>query len=126
MGSEMCIRDSLMGTTVLDAGADPSQDVKLFAQCTAGQPGKVTLLAINLDKDHAQNLSLGEKSQRYSVTSDELQGKTVRLNGKMLTLTADGDLPKIEGLATTAGPTALAPLSISFFVVNANNSVCKQ
>ena len=116
----------LMGTTVLDAGSVRSENVKLFAQCTAGQPGKVTLLAINLDKDHAQRLALAESSERYSLTSDELQGKTIRLNGKMLTLTADGDLPKIEGLATSAGSAELTPLSISFFVVNANNSMCKQ
>ena len=116
----------LMGTTVLDAGAVASQELKIFAQCTAGQPGKVTLLAINLAKDHVQSLALAEKSERYSVTSDELQGKTVKLNGKMLMLTADGDLPRIEGLATGSGPSALPPLSISFFVVNANNSMCKQ
>ncbi|MDP9050943.1 MAG: hypothetical protein M3O31_09535 [Acidobacteriota bacterium] len=116
----------LMGTTVLDAGAAPSQKLEIFAQCTAGQPGKVTLLAINLDKDHAQSLALAEGSERYSLTSDELQERTVKLNGKTLMLTADGDLPKIEGLATSLGPAALAPLSISFFVVNANNSMCKQ
>ncbi len=116
---------NLMGTTVLGPGAVASRDVKVFAQCTVGQPGKVTLLALNLDREHAESITIAEKSDRYSLSSDHLQGRSVRLNGKPLMLTADGNLPGIQGATTVAGSVSLPPLSNSFFVVDANNSACK-
>ena len=115
----------LMGTTVLDAGASPSPEVKLFAQCTAAQPGKVTLLALNISHTETVQMQLAEKSERYTLTADELQGKVAKLNGQPLGLNAAGELPRMRGVSAAAGSVALAPLSISFFVADAKNSECR-
>ena len=45
----------LMGTTVLDAGPSPSENLHLYAQCLRGKPGGVTLLAINADREAARD-----------------------------------------------------------------------
>ena len=116
---------NLMGTTVLDAGRSPAADVKLFAQCTVGQPGKVTLLALNISRQQTVRVALAETSERFTLTSDELQGKVAKLNGQPLLLSAAGNLPRMSGTPAAAGPVALAPLSISFFVVNAKNTECR-
>jgi heparanase 1 len=116
----------LMGTTVLDAGASPSGGVKLFAQCTVGRSGGVTLLALNLDRVQPQSLRLAENAERYTLTGMPLQSAVVQLNGTELALSAGGDLPQLRGMEAKKGETRLAPASITFFVMGgAMNPACK-
>ena len=116
---------NLMGTTVLDAGTAPGSNVELLAQCTKDQPGKVTLLAMNLDQVQTHSIALAEKAERYTLTAQELQAKVMQMNGNTLTLTSSGNLPKINGEAVKKGDAQLAPRSVTFFVVDARNAACK-
>ena len=115
---------NLMGTTVLDAGMAASPNLKVFAQCTKGKPGSVTLLALNLEKASPQTIRLPEAGERYTLTAPELQSKTVQLNGSDLALTASGDLPALKGMSAGRGALELPPVSISFITVQAGNGAC--
>jgi len=115
-----------MGTTVLNPGPAPSTSVHLYAQCMKDHPGGVTLLAINLSRTSSAPLTIPEKSTRYTLTATDLMSRTVQLNGKDLTLSADGDVPTPKGLATAKGTLTLPAASITFLTIaEANNPACK-
>jgi heparanase 1 len=115
-----------MGTTVLDAGTAPSTSVHVYAQCMKGHPGGVTLLALNLSRTDKQTLNLPEKATAYTLTANDLMSHTVQLNGKDLTLSADGDVPTPAGLEARKGTFTLPPASIAFLTfTSANNPACR-
>jgi heparanase 1 len=115
-----------MGTTVLDAGTSPSENLHLYAQCLRGKPGGVTLLAINADKDAEQMLQLPAGAERYSLTASNLTDSTVDLNGKRLELGQGDALPVLHGVGVHSGTVTLAPASITFLAFpKARNAGCK-
>jgi hypothetical protein len=116
----------LMGTTVLDPGPSPAPSLHLYAQCLAGHPGGVALLAINADAAQVQTLTVPAASERYTLTAKELEGKVVELNGAELQLAAGDALPELKGAATRSGAVTFAPASITFLAIpKANNAACR-
>ncbi|KAA6462007.1 hypothetical protein DYQ86_10280 [Acidobacteria bacterium AB60] len=116
----------MMGSTVLDAGANPKPGVYVYAHCLQGQAGGVALLAINASQTTPARLELANASERYSMTAPDLQSGKVLLNGSVLALGAGDELPVFRGKPTVAGPVELAPESITFFgVPGANNPACR-
>jgi hypothetical protein len=114
-----------MGRTVLDAGP-AAPGLRLYAHCLRGRPGGVALVAINLDREKPAALDLSMAAERYSLTADELQSRTVKLNGRPLNLTADDELPALTPVRTPRGPLALAPASITFLSIpGAANAACR-
>jgi hypothetical protein len=116
----------LMGTTVLDAGASPSPDLYLYAHCTPGHPGGVTLLAINADRTDSYRLEVPLESSRYTLTARELTDTAIELNGSELKLNSGSDVPSLAGASTPAGEVTLTPASITFLSMpGAKNSSCR-
>ena len=115
-----------MGTTVLDAGSAKAAKVHIYAHCMKGHAGGVTVLALNLDREAAQEIEIAGKSTRYTLTAPELMSRSVELNGKALALAVNGDVPTLVGIPFAGGKVPLPPASISFFsVAGAGNSACK-
>lgn len=102
----------LMGTEVYEAGEN-KPGVYLFAHNTKGKEGSITLLVINTNKGET-DMHIPANAQHYTLTSTELQGTAVQLNGKELKLTDSDELPAINGQAVKAGDIKLPALSISF------------
>ncbi len=116
----------LMGTTVLDPGPSPSQDVYLFAHCLRGHPGGVAVIAMNTDRQAAHDIQIATKAQRYTLTAKQLEGSAVELNGTTLQLGAGDSVPALTGMQAAAGSVSLAPASITFLAFeNAQNSSCR-
>jgi hypothetical protein len=110
-----------MGTKVYEAG-NGGPGGYLFAHDTKGQPGGITLLVINTNKD-STSLNIPSHAEQYTLTSKELQGTAVMLNGKELQLDANDELPEIKGNAVKQGNVVLPATSISFFTfVDAGNN----
>jgi heparanase 1 len=115
-----------MGTTVLDAGVDPSKTVRVYAQCMKGRKGGVTMLALNLSRTDEQTIALPQDAKRYMLTANDLLGKSVLLNGSELTLATNGDVPALVGVATKRGDLSLPAASITFLTFDrANNPACR-
>jgi hypothetical protein len=114
----------LMGTTVLEAGpADAG--VHLFAHCTAGKPGAVSLLAINTNQA-AAGIDMTAVADQYILSARSLDETRAMLNGRELTVAAGDRLPALTPVRAAAGRVELAPMSISFLVVpGAGNPACK-
>jgi hypothetical protein len=116
----------LMGTTVLDAGASPTPDLHVYAQCLRNHPGGVTLLVINADPAEAESLEVPSASERYTLTAKNLQDTRVQLNGVELQLGAEDALPELRGIGTRSGAVSFAPTSITFLAIpKAHNASCR-
>ncbi|GAB3025097.1 hypothetical protein GCM10027051_32250 [Niabella terrae] len=105
----------LMGTDVYDAGTG-EEGVYVFAHNLKGSESGKTILIINTNKT-ATSVNLPSEAEQYTLTSDELQGTTVKLNGQELALTANDELPTITGKNVKAGNVELAATSITFFTL---------
>jgi hypothetical protein len=113
----------LMGTTVLDAGAH--EGTHLYAHCRRGVPGAVTLLAINTDRTTAATLRLPGSSERYTLSADDLQGAEAKLNGTVLALGPNDELPQLAAVTSPPGAVEIAPATITFLTVaDAKNPAC--
>jgi len=114
----------LMGTTVLDAGTVSQKDAYLFAQCTRNHPGAATVLAINAG-DSPLKISL-PAGEAFTLSAAGTDSRIVMLNGKILAVAANGDLPPMTGEKMRPTEIVVAPKAILFYVAEARNSVCKR
>jgi Glycosyl hydrolase family 79, N-terminal domain len=114
-----------MDTRVLEPGVPIQSGLHLYAHCLRGTAGGVALLAINNDRAAARVLTVPMPGERYTLASDELQAKAVRLNGVELELGADDALPGLAGAPTQAGDMSLGPATITFIALpGAGNPAC--
>lgn len=113
-----------MGTTVLASPKSPSPALRLYAHCTAGQPGGVTVMALNTG-EAAQQLNLGGKGLAWTMTGQPLDTRQVLINGKAPDLAANGDLTGLNG-AAVAGKVTVPGQAIAFYSLpGAKNPVCR-
>lgn len=115
----------LMDNVVLDSGAS-RLDFHVYAHCLRGVPGGVGLLVVNNNRSVARTLRVAEASQRYTLAADTINARDVKLNGRMLRLGPDKELPMMAGAVERAGPVRLPPATITFLAVPyASNSHCR-
>ncbi|MBN7812775.1 hypothetical protein J0A68_17605 [Algoriphagus sp. H41] len=67
--------------------------------------------------ESASSIQVSAPSKQYTLSADELLGKTVKLNGKELKLNADDSLPELQGVSKAKGVLEIPPLSIVFLAV---------
>jgi heparanase len=116
----------LMGTMVLESGVPIQKGLHVYAHCQRGVSGGVVLLVINNDRRASHSLKLPVASERYMLDAANLQDATVRLNGGVLALGANDELPRFGGAPTAAGSITFAPATITFLAVpTAGNAACQ-
>ncbi|GEJ57718.1 hypothetical protein [Anaeromyxobacter diazotrophicus] len=116
----------LMGSTVLAPGPSPHASVHLYSHCLRGHRGGVAILAINLDRGAAHDVAVSVPSSRWALTATDLLDAAVRLDGEELRVSAAGDVPHLDGIATPAGLLTLPAASITFLAVpDAGNDACR-
>ena len=116
----------LMGTTVLESGIPIQAGLHVYAHCLRGAPGGVALLALNTSQTEANAIDVPTPAEGYTLTATALQDKQVQLNGEVLSLQANDDLPTLQGRRIAAGRVALAPASLTFLrLADAANASCR-
>ncbi|RYD60036.1 MAG: hypothetical protein EOP60_00370 [Sphingomonadales bacterium] len=114
----------LMGEVVLEAGAS-RPGFHVYAHCLRGRSGGVAFAVINLDRTRAAHLALPLPTERYTLSAENLEGSTVKLNGKTLSMHGDR-LPPLSGKQTNARDLRFPPASISFLAApSAANRACR-
>jgi heparanase len=89
--------------------------------------GGVTLMVLNMDKASEAFLKLPVAGERYSLSSPDIFGQTVLLNGNELRVGPDGTVPSIHGEASKPGTTKFPPLTITFVEMpSAGNQQCAR
>ncbi|PKQ65996.1 hypothetical protein BZG01_12590 [Labilibaculum manganireducens] len=112
--------NKLMGTKVYDAGV-LTDGVDIFAHSLKNSSKGMAVLIVNT-KDTEQSIFIPAKAKQYLFSADvfqpksanELQTKTVKLNGQVLNLNSDGALPNIKGKKVYPGVFKLPPYSFLF------------
>ena len=113
-----------MGTTVLAAPKSPSPALRLYAHCQAGQPGGVTVMALNTG-EAPQRLRLGGKGLAWTMTGQPVDTRSVLVNGMAPGLDANGEVTGLGGTAV-AGNVNVPGQSVAFYVIpGANNAACR-
>jgi hypothetical protein len=116
----------LMGSTVLDPHVSAPTNVYAFAHCLSSHPGGVALLIVNADQQRTFQLTVPVESERYTLTANQLEDRTVSLNGNPLRLRSNDDLPQLTGERTHAGQVSFVPRSLTFLALPAaNNNACR-
>ena len=101
-----------MGTKVYDAGII-DKGIDIFVHNLKNSSDGLAVLIVN-PGDSIHSLNIPAEAEQYLLTADELLTKTVKLNGKVLQLTPDDELPAIDGEKISAGEVMLPPHSILF------------
>lgn len=123
----------LVGSKVLSLNNDGtnSNKIRLYAHC-AKSNSAVVVFGVNIDgAEGSFNLAGLESDDNvnvYELTSDsDLYSKSVRLNGDVLNLTGDNDLPDLQPKTVTKSETYTIPAYSSVFWVftNTNVNACK-
>jgi hypothetical protein len=115
-----------MGTRALEPGAAPIPSVRMYAQCAKQSNGAVALLLLNIGKSPA-SIDIPIGGERYTLSSPELQSKTVLLNGVQLKAASDGTVPETRGQAFKAGTIRFEPLTITILTLpTAHNPGCMR
>jgi heparanase 1 len=116
----------LMGAIVLDSGVPIQEGLHVYSHCLRGVPGGVALLAINTSRTQPSFIELPLSAERYTLTSQQLDGPDAKLNGNELKLGANDELPLIQGDRVRAGVVEFAPTSITFLALaEAGNTSCR-
>jgi len=105
----------LMGTKVYDAGIS-GEGTDIFVHSLKNRPGGLAVLIVNPGEDW-RSVNIPVTAEQYLLTADELLTKRVKLNGKVLQLTADDMLPVINGKTISPGEVRLPPHSILFLAI---------
>lgn len=117
----------LMGATVLDAGIPLQPGLHIYAHCQPDRAGGVALLVINNDVARAASINLPPKRLRYTLSAPDTPSMGVKLNEKLLQLSAHDRLPAITAIVERSPVARFAPRTISFLAMpEAANPVCKS
>jgi len=73
----------------------------------------MAVLIVN-PKESGYSIEIPTNAVKYLLTAEELQTKTIKLNGEVLKLKPDGTSPSINGEKIKAGEVRLPPHSILF------------
>jgi heparanase len=102
----------LMGSDVYDAG-NLNEGVDVFAHNLKGTKTGKTMLVLNTNAKET-TIQIPKNGIKYLLTADELLSKSIKLNGKVLKLTADDNVPELKGEKVNAGTMKLPARSIAF------------
>lgn len=104
-----------MGTQVYESPYQV-EGLDIFVHSLKNSEKGYSILVVNpTEKESSLNLSTSAK--QYTLTADELLGKTVKLNGKELNLGVEDSLPEISGANVKKGKIKIPALSTVFLTV---------
>lgn len=104
--------NKLMGVKVYDGGI-LTVGVDVFIHNLKNSSNGIAVLVVN-PNDAEYSIEIPAKGEKYLLTAEELQTKTIILNGEVLKLKLDETLPNIKGEKIKAGEVQLPPHSILF------------
>ena len=109
-----------MGREVYDAGTH-TEGPDIFVHNLKNSKQGFAVMVIN-PKDEDISINIPKSAEQYLLTADgeNLQTKTVKLNGEILKLKSDDTLPVIKGEKLEAGEIKLPSHSIMFLTFKNN------
>lgn len=111
------IWNQLIGQNTYDTGWNNCEGAHIFAyDRKAGKNGYVYMI-INNSKTVETVVDFEKEANVYLLTADELRSKDIKLNGKVLELGVDDELPVMEASICENGKVVMPAVSVAFVVV---------
>lgn len=107
--------NKLMGTKVYDHDLS-FEGLEVFVHDLKSSSDGYGVLIVN-PKDVPSSINVPVQAEKYLLTADSLQSKTIRLNGIVMKLESGETLPNIKGQEIAAGEVRLPPHSILFLAL---------
>ena len=107
--------NKLMGNSVYQADFEV-EGMDVFIHNLKGSSDGFGVLLVNPSETES-TISIPAKAEKYLLTADELQSKTLRLNGEILELTSEGKLPHVSGESIPEGAVKIPAYSILFLAI---------
>lgn len=108
--------NKLMGSQVFE-GEQLEPGVDIFVHNSKKQPNGKSVLILNT-REEATTVTIPTDAMQYLLTADELLTKKVKLNGTEMKLTANDNVPTIQGKPVKKGQVDLPAHSILFLELN--------
>jgi len=107
----------LMGPLVLAAADTTSlEDLTVYARCRVGDGPGVTYAVVNASTEQSRTVATTSgAAEVYLLTSDDLDGTSIQLNGTELVANDDGTLPDLVG-EQVDGVVEVPPTSVAYVV----------
>ncbi len=105
----------LMGTEVFESDLNVA-GVEVFVHNLKGSKNGKSFLLVNPGSVES-SFTIPVSAEKYLLTADSLQSKSVRLNGEVLQLTSDGKMPSISGEKISAGKVSIPAYSLLFLAI---------
>ena len=108
-----------MGTTVYDTEEPIRMGAHVYAQSRKdGKPG-VCYLVVNNSETEATMVELPKEAEIYVLAGENGNKRATRmtLNGKVLELDENNELPDLSGQIVPAGTLEISPLNCAFIVL---------
>ena len=106
-----------MGITVYDSNLPLTEGARVYAHSRRDGKDGYAYVIINNSVTDTTNVELPKDAEVYMLHADELRSKTMKVNGKALELTAEGNIPEILPNKAEKGTLELAPATIAFVVL---------
>ena len=109
----------LMGNTVYDTGVNNKEGIRVYAHSRKDEKDGVVYLIINNSVSEYAQIELPKEAVKYSLSAQNrnMRSEGMCLNGMLLELDVEDEVPKIHGVIENAGNVILEPLSCTFFVM---------
>lgn len=111
------IWNQLIGQNTYDTGWNNCEGAHVFAYDRKdGEAGYVYMI-INNSKTEETVVAFEKEAKVYLLSADEIRSKDMKLNGKVLELGMDDELPEIKANIIENGRVVLPAVSVAFIVV---------
>ncbi|MGT2784968.1 hypothetical protein [Streptococcus merionis] len=109
--------NQLMGNQVYDTGESIREGAHVFAHSRKDGKDGVVYLVINNSKTEETVITLPKSAALYQLSAEDIRAREMQLNGQLLTLTAENQLPDLSAETISEGEITLPPLTIAFLVL---------
>ena len=111
------IWNQLIGTSTYDAQWENCEGAHIFAfDRKDGKDGYVYMI-INNSKKKETIVDFGKEAEVYLLSADEERSKDMKLNGKVIGLDENGEMPQITAVKNAEGKVTLPPVTVAFVAV---------
>ncbi len=105
----------LAGETVYDTKMERMEGAHVFAHSRKDGKNGICYIVINNSRKESTLANVPDCLQ-YMLTSDEIRGMDIQLNGEVLQMKDEKTMPEITGKVIKSGVVELPPCSVTFFV----------
>lgn len=106
----------LMGTVVYDTGEEKREGVHCYAHSRRDKKAGYVYMIMNNSGRESTTVTIPKEAERYTVSAETLRATDVRINGRLMQVEGECQIPAITPVMERQGTIELQPHTITFLV----------